>query len=50
MGKKVLIVDDSATIRLQVREALGGNDFEIIEACDGVEGADTIQRITDLAR
>ena len=49
MGKKVLIVDDSATIRLQVREALGGNDFEIIEACDGVEGADTIQRITDLA-
>lgn len=49
MRKKVLIVDDSTTIRLQVRAALDGDDFEVLEACDGVEGADSIQRLTDLA-
>jgi two-component system, chemotaxis family, chemotaxis protein CheY len=49
MRKKVLIVDDSATIRLQVRAALGDVDFELVEACDGVEGAEAIARILDLA-
>jgi two-component system chemotaxis response regulator CheY len=49
MAKKVLIVDDSATVRNQVSAALSGPDFEVIEAADGVEGAETINRLSDLA-
>ena len=49
MVKKVLIVDDSATVRYQVRAALGTAEFEVVDACDGVEGAETIKRLTELA-
>jgi two-component system chemotaxis response regulator CheY len=49
MDKKVLIVDDSATVRQQVRAALIGNGFEIIEAADGVEGLEAIVASEDLA-
>jgi two-component system, chemotaxis family, chemotaxis protein CheY len=49
MSKKVLIVDDSATIRQQVRAALANAGFDIVEASDGTEGAETINRLTDLA-
>jgi two-component system, chemotaxis family, chemotaxis protein CheY len=47
--KKVLIVDDSATVRQQVRAALGMAEFDVIEASDGTEGAEAINRLTDLA-
>jgi two-component system chemotaxis response regulator CheY len=47
MTKRVLIVDDSATVRKQVRTALAG--FDIVEATDGIEGAETIGRLSDLA-
>ncbi|HET9933655.1 MAG TPA: response regulator [Polyangiaceae bacterium] len=36
--RKVLIVDDSETIRRQVAEALAPAGFEVVEAADGVEG------------
>ena len=36
--KKVLVVDDSATVRHQVRAALKGAGFDVIEASDGAEG------------
>jgi two-component system chemotaxis response regulator CheY len=49
MIKKVLIVDDSATVRQQVRAALGMAEFDVVEASDGAEGAETINRLTDLA-
>jgi two-component system chemotaxis response regulator CheY len=49
MSKRVLIVDDSATVRQQVCSALCVGDFEVVEAADGVEGADTIDQMTDLA-
>jgi len=49
MPKRVLIVDDSATVRQQVRAALGSVEFEICEASDGAEGLETIARLTDLA-
>ena len=49
MAKKVLIVDDSATVRQQVRAALGTGEFDVVEASDGLEGAETIKRLTELA-
>jgi two-component system, chemotaxis family, chemotaxis protein CheY len=38
MTKRVLIVDDSATIRQQVRLALSQAGFDVIEATDGEDG------------
>jgi len=49
MGRRVLIVDDSATVRLQVRQALGPAGFDVIEASDGQEGIDSIRRDSELA-
>ena len=49
MDKKILIIDDSATIRQQVRNALVGAGFEIVEAADGVEGLEVITERNDLA-
>jgi CheY-like chemotaxis protein len=43
-GQKILIVDDSKTIRMQVRDFLPKGNFEVIEARDGVEGLDVISR------
>lgn len=45
---RVLIVDDSATIRLQVRQALCDSGYDLIEAADGVEGWTAIQTNPDL--
>jgi two-component system, chemotaxis family, chemotaxis protein CheY len=49
MNKKVLIIDDSATVRQQVRAVLSGADFDVIEAVDGIEGAEAIETVSDLA-
>lgn len=43
MGKRILVVDDSATVRQQVSLALGQAGFEVLEAVDGVDG---LQRIS----
>jgi len=42
--KKVLIVDDSETIRQEVSRALGNAGFATVEACDGIEA---LERMTE---
>jgi CheY-like chemotaxis protein len=42
-AQKVLIIDDSKLMRLQVREMLPGN-MEILEAVDGADGFEKIQQ------
>jgi two-component system chemotaxis response regulator CheY len=39
MKKRVLVVDDSATVRQQVGNALREAGFDIVEASDGLDGA-----------
>jgi len=47
MKKKMLIVDDSITMRLQVRNMLGEEDFDIVEAEDGTAAIEVLTRTTD---
>ncbi|MEL6186859.1 MAG: response regulator [Myxococcota bacterium] len=49
MSKKVLVVDDSMTVRQQVGAVLTQAGFEVLEAGDGVEGADAIAANADIA-
>ena len=42
--KKVLVVDDSSTIRTAVKWILGGQDLEVLLAEDGQQGVDTATR------
>lgn len=48
MAQKILVVDDSATVRQQVGLALSQAGFEIIEAADGQEGLSKISANPDL--
>lgn len=47
MGK-IIIVDDSATMRQQVRQALTPGGFEIVEAVDGQDGLDKVSADDDI--
>ena len=47
--KKVLVVDDSETIRAEVIRTLGQSGFSMIEARDGLEGLATITCNLDLS-
>ena len=49
MGKKVMVVDDSRTVRQQVGIVLTEAGYEVIEAADGLEGAEKIAAEKDLA-
>lgn len=49
MGKKVLVVDDSSTVRQQVSVALQQAGFEVLMAVDGIDGIDKVARTEDLA-
>ena len=42
--KKVLVVDDSETIRQQVGRALEQAGFSVVEAGDGIEGLDRVSQ------
>ena len=47
--KKILVVDDSATVRQQVGLALSQAGFKIVEAVDGADGARQIEGSSDLS-
>src|SRR5437868_4265369 len=47
MSKKVIVIDDSQTIRQQVAITLSRGGFEVLEAVDGIDGAEVIGRNAD---
>jgi two-component system chemotaxis response regulator CheY len=47
--KKVLIVDDSETIRMEVSRALRAAGFAVVEASDGIEGLARVSEHKDLS-
>lgn len=49
MSKKILVVDDSASVRQQVGLALRQGGFEVVEAKDGEEGRKTVEDSPDIA-
>jgi two-component system, chemotaxis family, chemotaxis protein CheY len=49
MGKKIIVIDDSLTVRQQVGLALTQAGFEVIEAVDGKDGLAAITNTKDLA-
>jgi two-component system chemotaxis response regulator CheY len=49
MAKKVIVVDDSITIRQQLHETLAGAGYEVVEASDGYEGIRSIDQHADAA-
>ena len=47
MKKKILIIDDSITIRINVRNTLGEEDFDFVEAEDGTDAIELLMESTD---
>ncbi|MFK7823433.1 MAG: response regulator [Oligoflexales bacterium] len=45
---KVLIVDDSVTMRQQIDLTLTKEGFELIEACDGEDGIKKLQEVDNI--
>jgi two-component system chemotaxis response regulator CheY len=49
VGKKILVVDDSPTVRQQVTMALKQAGFEVAEATDGADGLSKVSADSDIA-
>ena len=49
MGKKILIVDDSVTIRQQLNFTLSKGGFQVVEAVDGNDGIAKLKEHADVA-
>jgi two-component system chemotaxis response regulator CheY len=49
MVTKIIVVDDSPVVRQQLGIVLGQAGFEIIEAVDGQQGVDVVNRTPDAA-
>jgi two-component system chemotaxis response regulator CheY len=48
MSKKILIVDDSSTVRQQVSMLLTEAGYEVLQAVDGIDGLSQIRAASDL--
>ncbi len=44
MAKRILIIDDSVSMRGMLRSALSGGEFDVIEARNGPEALATLER------
>jgi two-component system chemotaxis response regulator CheY len=49
MSKKVMVIDDSRTVRQQVGLVLSEAGYEVLEAYDGLDGAEKIAATPELA-
>lgn len=45
---KILIIDDSATVRIEVADAFSGSEFETLEASDGPSALDIFKNHPDV--
>jgi two-component system, chemotaxis family, chemotaxis protein CheY len=48
-NRKILVVDDSTSVRQQVAAALSSAGFDVLEAVDGIDGVDIIAKTADLS-
>lgn len=47
--KKVMVLDDSETVRKQVGAALDGAGYQVVEAKDGIEGLTMLESDSEIA-
>ncbi len=47
MSKVILVVDDSATLRMSVEMTLEPAGFEVVHACNGQEGLDRLKEMEE---
>jgi DNA-binding response OmpR family regulator len=44
MSRKILVVDDTRNVQVMLRDFLSGQDFEVIEAYDGLEALEMLHK------
>jgi two-component system chemotaxis response regulator CheY len=49
MAKTVMVIDDSRTVRQQLTQVLSQAGYHVVEASDGLEGAELIAATPDVA-
>ena len=46
MSRKILVVDDTRNVQVMLRDFLSGQDFEVLEAYDGLEALEVLRKDT----
>lgn len=49
MPHTILVIDDSDTLRQQVRQTLVSAGYDVVEAIDGVDGLEKIKTLTNVS-